>query len=179
MTKTFDSLDESYLFLQELGASPKLLLHVKLVGEAAEILIKRLLDLKVSFDADFVKLGVAFHDAGKIIHQTELSSKGNLHEIDGEKLLLENGIDIKLARCCQSHGKWQTMDCSLEEYLIALSDKLWKGKREELLENIIIDKVAEIINQDRWQIFIKLDSCFEQIASEGDSRLLRSQNYHL
>jgi hypothetical protein len=116
-----------------------------------------------------------FHDAGKIIHPEELSSKGNYHEIEGEKLLLENGIEAKLARCCQSHGKWETMECSLEEYLIALSDKLWKGKRENLLESHVIDKVAELSNQNRWEIFVELDSCFEKIAASGDSRLLRSQ----
>lgn len=177
MAKNFDSLDDAHQFLQELGASPKLLLHVKLVGEAAELLIDNLSDLKVSFDTNFVRFGVAFHDIGKIIFIDELSNKGNKHETEGEKLLLKNGIDAKLARVCQSHGKWQTMDCSFEEYLVALADKLWKGKREDLLENIVIDKVAEILNHNRWEIFVELDSCFEQIASEGDSRLLRSQNY--
>ena len=177
MAKNFDSLDDAYQFLQELGASPKLLLHVKLVGEAAEILIKKLSELQIPFDSNFVRLGVVFHDAGKIVHANELSNKGDLHEIEGKKLLLENGVDEKLARCCQSHGKWQEMECSFEEYLIALSDKLWKGKRENLLENIIIDKVADLSHQDRWEVFVKMDSCFEKIASDGDKRLLRSQNY--
>lgn len=177
MNKDFINLDDAYRFLQNLGASPKLLLHVKLVGEALDILTEKLLELEVPFDADFVRFGVAFHDAGKIIHAEELSRKGNLHEAEGEKLLLQNGVPEKLARVCQSHGKWQTMDCSFEEYLIALSDKLWKGKRENLLENIVIDKVAILLNQDRWQVFVELDSCFENIAYEGDSRLLRSQNY--
>jgi hypothetical protein len=176
MAKNFDSLDDAYQFLQELGASPKLLLHVKLVGEAAEILIKKLSELQIPFDSNFVRLGVVFHDAGKIVHANELSNKGDLHEIEGKKLLLENGVDERLARCCQSHGKWETMDCSFEEYLIALSDKLWKGKRENSLENIVIDQVSEMLNQERWQVFLELEGCFEQIASEGDTRLLRSQN---
>lgn len=179
MTKTFDSLDDAYNFLQDLGASSRLLLHVKLVGEAAETLIEKLLELKVPFDADFIRLGVVFHDVGKTIHIEELSQKGSLHEIEGERLLLKNGVDEKLARCCQSHGQWATIDCSFEEYLIALSDKLWKGKRENKLENIVIEQVAKILNQDRWDIFVELDSCFEKIASEGESRLLRSQIYKI
>lgn len=174
MLKEFNTLDDTYNLLRDLGASNKLLVHVKLVGEAAELLILKLSELKVSFDADFVRLGVAFHDVGKIIHPNELSIQGNFHEADGEKLLLKNGVDKKLARVCQSHGKWETMDCSFEEYLIALSDKLWKGKRENLLENIVIDKVAELLNQEHWEIFVELDSCFENITSEGHSRLLRS-----
>ncbi|MBX7170063.1 MAG: hypothetical protein K1X72_03825 [Pyrinomonadaceae bacterium] len=177
MTKTFENLEDAYRFLQKLGASPKLLLHLKLVGEAAEILIQTLAELKVPFDADFVRFGVALHDAGKVIYEKELSNKGNLHEVAGEKLLIVNGVDKNFARVCQSHGKWETMDCSFEEYLIALSDKLWKGKRENQLENIVIDKVAKLLNQDRWQVFVEMDSCFEQIASDGDSRLMRSQKY--
>lgn len=177
MIRDFETLDDAYDFLRKLGASPKLILHVKLVGEAADILIEKLSDLKVPFNADFVRFGVAFHDTGKIIHISELSEKGSIHEAEGERLLLENGISKKLARCCQSHGKWETMECSFEEYLIALSDKLWKGKRENLLENIIIDYVANLSNQDRWEVFVELDSSFEKIASEGDERLLRSQNY--
>jgi len=178
MPVNFNSLGEAYNFLEKLGASPKLLLHVKLVGEAAEILIDELSQLKVFFDADFVRYGVAIHDAGKIIHHNELSEKGSLHETEGEQLLIENGVDAKLARCCQSHGKWETFDCSFEEYLIALSDKLWKGKRESKLENIVIDKTAKLLNRDRWEIFVELDSCFEKIAANGDTRLLRSQNYY-
>jgi HD domain len=177
INRQFATLNDAHGFLTELGASAKLLLHVKLVGEAADIIIKKLVDLKVVFDADFVRLGVAFHDVGKIIHPKELSDKGSLHENEGEKLLLEKGVDKKIARCCNSHGKWNTMECSFEEYLIALADKLWKGKRENSLENIVINQVAEILNQERWNMFMELDSCFEQIASDGDSRLIRSQNY--
>jgi hypothetical protein len=177
MTRNFESLDEAYDFFKKLGASAKLLLHVKLVGEAAEILIEKLSNLEVPFNANFVRFGVAFQDAGKIIHTEELSKKGNFHEADGEKLLLDNGVDKNLARCCQSHGKWESIDCSFEEYLIALSDKLWKGKRENLLESIVIDKISELLNRDGWEIFVEMDSCFEKIASKGDSRLLRSKNY--
>ena len=65
MTVNFEQTDDAYDFLLKLGASNRLLKHVKLVGETAEILIKKLSELKVPFDAGFVRLGVAFHDAGK------------------------------------------------------------------------------------------------------------------
>ena len=177
MGLNFDGLDEAYDFLRKLGASSRLLKHVKLVGEAAEILITRLSVLNVPFDAGFVRLGVAFHDAGKIIHENELSKKGDFHEAAGEKLLIENGVEARLARVCRSHGEWETIDCSFEEYLIALADKLWKGKRENRLENIVIDRGAAILTRDRWEIFVELDSCFEEIAAAGDSRLRESQIY--
>ncbi|MBW4619402.1 MAG: HD domain-containing protein [Cyanosarcina radialis HA8281-LM2] len=173
--KAFQTVHEAYQFLQSLGASQKLILHVKLVGEAADLLISKLHELRVRFDEKYFRLGVVFHDAGKILHPEELNAKGNNHEPDGEKLLLANGVDRKLARCCRSHGRWQTMECSLEELLVALADTLWKGKRDRQLEDSIVNRLATQCNKDYWELFVEIDSCFEAIASDGDSRLLRSQ----
>lgn len=175
MSVTFNSANDAYNFLKKLGASDRLLLHVKLVGETAELIIARFLELKFPFDPDFVRVGVILHDAGKILHPEELSEKGNKHETAGEKFLLMNGVDSEIARCCQTHGKWQTMDCSFEEYLIALSDKLWKGKRVEQLETIIVDLIADKLGLNRWQLLVELDIFFEQIAADGDSKLLKSR----
>jgi hypothetical protein len=114
------------------------------------------------------------HDAGKILHPMELTAKGNHHEPDGERLLLSHGVDPRLARCCRSHARWQEMTVSLEEILIALADTLWKGKRNDQLENMVIDQIAKQLSKDRWDLFIELDSCFEMIASAGEDRLARS-----
>ncbi|MEH2075229.1 MAG: HD domain-containing protein [Nostoc sp.] len=173
--RTFQRLEDAYEFLQNLGALPKLILHVMLVGEAADLLITKLQQLRILFDQSFVRLGVAFHDVGKILHPDELVAKGNNHEADGEKLLISNGINPNLARCCRSHGQWQTMECSLEELLVALADNLWKGKRNIQLEDIVIKRLATQCRKDYWELFLEMDSCFEIIAAEGDSRLLRSQ----
>lgn len=75
--KTFKTVDEAYQFLQDLGASSKLIVHVKLVGEAIDIIISKLNELQVQFDESFLRLGVVFHDAGKILHPQELVAKGN------------------------------------------------------------------------------------------------------
>jgi HD domain len=173
--KIFQTVDEAYPFLQELGAPSQLLLHVKLVGEAAERLIAKLNDLQVQFDAGFVRLGVAFHDVGKILHPQELLAKGNSHEAAGELLLITHGIEPQLARCCRSHSQWQTMDCSFEELCVALADKLWKGSRMAELEERVIQNLAAQCHKDYWVLFVEMDACFESIAAEGDSRLLRSQ----
>lgn len=173
--KTFQTVHEAYQFLQELGASSKLLLHVKLVGEAAELLISKLHELQMQFDENFFRLGVAFHDAGKILHPKELIAKGNNHEADGETLLIAHGVDPKLARCCHSHGQWQTMECSFEEICVALADTLWKGKRNPQLEELFIQMLVARCNKDYWELFVEMDSCFEAIALDGDSRLLRSE----
>jgi hypothetical protein len=175
--KHLKSIREAYEFLQDLGASSHLIQHVKLVGEAAEILILQFQKLGISFDADWIRLGVVFHDVGKILHPTELTNKGNQHEAQGEILLLSEGVDPKIARCCRSHGQWQKKECDFEELVVALADNLWKGKRNTELENRVITKVASLIHKDFWDLFVIIDSGFEEIARKGDLRLSRSVIY--
>lgn len=174
-TKSFQSVYDDYQFLEELKAPPKLILHVKLVGESAELIISKLRELGVHLDESLVRLGVAFHDVGKMLHPEELITKGNNHEAAGEALLFMHGVDPKLARCCRSHAQWQIMECSLEELCIALADTLWKGKRISQLEELFIKALAKLRSKDYWDLFIEMDSSFETIALEGDSRLSRSQ----
>ena len=166
--------EEAYKLLESLGASRRLLVHVKLVGEAAEELLAKFQSLGINLNADFVRLGVAIHDAGKILHPNELEMKGNQHEPSGEELLLEAGVKPSIARCALSHARYDSMDVSFEELVIALSDNLWKGKRAKNLELRVIDAAAEAMVKTRWEIFIELDECFEKIASQGESRLTRS-----
>jgi HD domain len=171
---TFQSVQDSYQLLQDLGASPRLMQHVKLVGEAAEMLISQFQKLGISFDSDWIRAGVAFHDVGKILHPSELIEKGNEHEAAGEMLLLSQGVDPKIARCCRSHGQWQKIECDFEELVVALADNLWKGKRNTELENKVTTKVAAMCHQDYWNLFVNLDGGFEEVAAGGDLRLSRS-----
>lgn len=146
-----------------------------LVGEAGELLLSALTRLKVPVDADFVRVGIVLHDAGKTLHLSELDAPGSEHEPAGQELLLRNGVSPGLARVCVSHARWATMDVSLEELLVALSDKLWKGVRNEQLEHRVIDAVSSALHQDRWDVFVPLDTAFEEIAASGSERLTRSK----
>jgi len=103
-----------------------------------------------------------------------MTEPGSDHEPEGEKILIEKGISPKLARVCMSHARWNKMECSFEELIIALSDKLWKGKRVASLELDVVDRVAEHLQKERWDIFLELDMKFEEIASGGHERLQRS-----
>ncbi|MFK7877234.1 MAG: HD domain-containing protein, partial [Paracoccaceae bacterium] len=107
------------------------------------------LDLGVQYDKRFVQVGIALHDAGKIVHPNELEKGGNLHEAAGEKLLLEHGVDAEIAQCCRSHSQYASMSASFEELIIALADTLWKGSRKADLELRIIDGVAARLQTDR------------------------------
>ena len=171
----FSSPVQARTFLKSLGACDRLITHLLLVGEAAEELLTFLSSYPLDLDYDFIKIGVAIHDAGKIEFTSELDGPGSEHEPAGEQLLLKHGIDSKIARCCLSHARYDELECSLEELLIALSDKLWKGKRIEPLETRIIRLIAGKLGKDYWDIYLDFDSCFETIALGGDARLARSR----
>jgi len=169
-----NSKEDAFELLNLLNAPDHLKLHVSLVGEAADLLIEKCKQLAISIDENMIKIGVVIHDIGKIVHTNEMSESGSKHEPEGQRILIEKGVDPKIARCCISHAQWHSMECSLEELLIALSDKLWKGKRVEELELRVIDMVSDMLGNSRWELFAELDNHFEYIASGGTERLRRS-----
>jgi hypothetical protein len=170
-----ETREDAYRLLAELGAPERLLLHVRLVGEAADRLIEEYTTLGLRFDARLIRLGVAVHDAGKISFPAELEGPGSMHEPAGEALMLANGVQPGIARCCVTHATWHGDEVTFEERSIALADKLWKGKREASLELAVIDGAAAQLEVDRWDVFSQLDEVFEQIASGGLARLERSR----
>ena len=165
--------EQAYQLLRELGACSRLITHLKLVGEAGDIICQTYQQMGIEFNEGLVKIGISIHDAGKILYPEELSNFASNHEPAGEKLLLEHGVQPEIARCCITHAKWQ--DTSFEEQTIALADKLWKGKREEVLELTIIDQIAKKLGLERWDVFTQLDTVFESIAEGGWERIQRSR----
>lgn len=166
--------EQAEAVLLEVGAPARLIRHGWLVLEAADALLSRFAELGLSLDSALVRPGAMLHDVGKTLHPAELQAPGAQHEEAGERLLLEHGLDSALSRCCVSHARWATMDCSLEELVVALADALWKGVRRESLEKKVVDECARQLRVDVWSIFVELDSCFEQIAEGGPKRLERS-----
>jgi hypothetical protein len=168
------SRNDAYDLLSRLGAPERLMQHVKLVGEAADRLVATYRGLDLKFDAQLIELGVAVHDAGKILHPDELAGPGSQHEAAGKALMLQHGVQPGIARCCVSHAAWRDPGITLEERSVALADKLWRGKREPDLELAIIDELAVRLGVGRWDVFERLDAVFEAIAAAGDERLQRS-----
>jgi hypothetical protein len=166
---------DAYRLLRELGAPARLIRHVELVGEAADVLIQRYQSMGLMFDAQLVELGVAVHDAGKTLYPAELHGPGSLHEAAGKQLMIEHGVLANIARCCVTHAAWSDEGVTLEERTVALADKLWKGKREPELELLVVDEVAARLGIDRWTVFAELDSTFEDITAGAADRLSRSQ----
>jgi hypothetical protein len=161
--------------LAELGASAWLVRHHELVVEAATILCDRLPgELDLRFDRDLVLAGAALHDAGKVMHPEEERVPGHAHERAGEQLLLARGVAVAIARCCVTHAAWDADDVAVEDLLVALADKLWKGKRVDDLEQRLAGAIARATRLDRWIVFSTLDALCEEIAADGPARLARS-----
>jgi putative nucleotidyltransferase with HDIG domain len=168
---------EALLLLKELGATTRLVHHAQVVGETADLVLLRFQVLGVSCDVQLIEVGAVLHDAGKIQHPQELSGPGSLHEQAGKEMLLSRGVQPEVARFCISHAAWDSPEVSLEERVVALADKLWKGKREADLELSVIDEVAARLGTSRWDVFESLDSAFESIAAAGAERLEQSRLY--
>ncbi|MCQ3929716.1 MAG: phosphohydrolase [Chloroflexi bacterium] len=168
------SVDEAYALLAQLAAPLRLMRHAELVSETAEMLILHFSNIGLEFDAQLVRLGCILHDAGKILHPEELEIEGAQHTASGYQLLIEHGIDPQIADFCISHEHWQTDSPSLETLMVALADKLWKGKRHPQLEEFIIKQISATTEQDFWTLFVKLDEVFEAIAESAPQRLARS-----
>jgi hypothetical protein len=157
--------------LRSLGASAWLVRHHELVIEAAGLLVAGLHGIR--FDRGAVMLGAALHDAGKIVPPEEMAAPGHHHEQAGRDLLLAHGVPAELARFCVTHADWQ--NGTLEDQLVALADKLWKGKRDEALEGSVVAAIAAITGEQPWQVFDRVDALCDAIAADGDARLERSR----
>lgn len=174
------SPQKAHELLASLGAPPHLRRHAQLVWETAIALLDGLERLLpgaiVDLDQELVQAGAILHDAGKILHPEELHRPGHAHEEAGEALLREHGVSQELARICVRHAQWASYTCSREELLVALSDKLWKGKRVEALEESLSQLLATHAGSGFWEVHpVLLDLC-ESIAAEGDVRLARSSS---
>jgi len=120
-------------------------------------------------------VGAALHDVGKIRHPTEMSVPGNAHEREGEAMLLGRGVAPAVARFCWTHAAWSHPEATLEDLLVATADKLWRGKREAELEQLLVSSIAATTRTPAWEAFSRADEIFSQVAADGDDRVERSR----
>lgn len=174
---------EALLLLEHLGAPSHLLRHAHLVQETAtqilDALAQRFPEAVAGLDRDLVEAGAILHDVGKTLHPEELHRPGHAHEEAGKAWLLEHGVSADLAAICVSHAQWATLTCSREELLVALADKLWKGRREQELEEALTRQLAGHAGKDFWEVYPALLDVCERIAARGDERLLQSVRHDM
>lgn len=159
--------------LADLSAPPHLAAHLRAVHDVALRLLEALPLAwpALPIDAAAVAFGAATHDIGKALHPSELTGPGSCHERDGYELLVERGVSVARARFARTHARWNADDATLEDQLVSLADKIWKGRREEDLEQLIVVHLARASGRPAWEIFSRLDEILEHIAADADERL--------
>jgi HD domain len=159
--------------LVTLDAPPRLAAHLRAVHDVAWQLTRALASRcpHLTFDREAVLFGAATHDIGKIVHVGELSGPGSAHELAGYRLLLQRGVDEALARFARTHASWQLAEIGVEDLLVSLADKVWKGKRVADLEQKVVDRIVESTGREPWQAFMELDDILDRLAAGADQRL--------
>jgi putative nucleotidyltransferase with HDIG domain len=159
--------------LVELNVPPTLLAHLTIVHDVSCDLLQAL-DRhfpSLEIDREAIRYGAATHDVGKISYPEELGGPGHQHEQVGTELLERHGVPTDLARFARTHGIWDRSDMPLEDLLVALSDELWKGGRNDGLENLVVEKMAEMLGKEKWLVFCVVDRTCSEIAAHGLDRL--------
>lgn len=166
------SPEDGIKLLKGLSAPPKLILHHELVIETAKKIFSKLSgSILIHIDQNLVLIGCSLHDAGKVIYKNEVDGPGRYHEDAGKILLLAFNSSERIASFCITHANWNFPGVGIEDLIVALADCLWKGSRNHDLEYKIIHKISEYEACDFWDLFMDLDSIFEEVASDGPSNL--------
>lgn len=164
---------EAVRLLEEVGAPPRLVAHLRAVHDVAAQLVERLARScpRLPVDREAVLFGAATHDIGKTLHPDELSGPGSRHEEAGRDLLLAHGVSPGLARFAATHASWGSPDAGLEDLLVSLADKVWKNKRVADLEDLVVAELCRVSGRPVWQEFLDLDEFLTVLGEEADLRL--------
>ncbi|MET8465021.1 HD domain-containing protein [Micromonospora zamorensis] len=165
--------DQVVALLETLHAPPRLAAHLRAVHDVAAQLTDAMAERfpQLPFDRDAVLFGAATHDIGKVRHPEELSGPGSAHEPAGYELLLGHGVSEALARFARDHASWLQDGIGVDDLLVSVADKVWKGKRVTDLEGLLVDRLAEATGRERWSVFLDLDDILDHIAADADRRL--------
>jgi len=167
-------LPEEITELLEILNSPvRLKRHLSIVHTTAFEILKQ---LKIEWpilklNQELILFGAATHDIGKTEITDELFESGKKHELTGKTILLNHGFTKEQSRFAITHGNWQDESLRIEDLLVALSDKIWKGNRVDDLEKLVGQKLSSMLNCDYWEVYGKLDSILSQIALGADEKL--------
>lgn len=162
---------------QNLEIPSRLYTHLMIVHDVANKLLEEINRTweNLNINKNLVLFGAATHDIGKTIYTNELSEAGDKHEQAGLQLLLSLGISEEKSKFAASHSSWSE-DSALEELLVSLADKIWKGNRVQDLEDLLIERISTETKTERWEVFSLLDSIIDNITKDADKRLSFQNN---
>jgi len=162
---------------QNLEIPQRLYAHLMIVHDVANKLLEEINRTweNLNIDKNLVLFGAATHDIGKTIYTNELSGAGHKHEQAGLQLLLSVGVSEEKSKFTVSHSSWSESS-TLEELLVSLADKIWKGSRIQDLEDLLIERISTETKTERWEVFSLLDSIIDDITKDADERLSFQNN---
>jgi hypothetical protein len=165
--------EETVNLLRQVAAPPRLIAHLILVHDVAATLVERVTAAfpEATFARDKVLFGASIHDFGKVIERSELIMSGTQHEQRGVELLRSMGISSERARFAYTHGSWEATNVNLEDLLVALADKCWKGKRVDALESKITALLSAASKKPEWECYAQLEGIVEELTRDADARL--------
>jgi hypothetical protein len=119
-----------------------------------------------------IRFGAAVHDIGKTVHPDELRESGkHKHQTAGVELLEALGIPRERARFAWTHGNLNGDQITLEDLMVALADKCWKGKRVDALETRTAQFLSAATSRATWDCYAKLDEILQNLAQHSDRKL--------
>jgi hypothetical protein len=147
--------------------------HLSIVHTtASEILFQLKVEWpNLKINQELILFGAATHDIGKTEITEELFESGKRHEMTGMTILLDHGFTKEQSRFTLTHGNWQEESLKMEDLLVALSDKIWKGNRVDDLEKLVGQRLSSMLHCDYWEVYGKLDSILSRIALGADEKL--------
>ncbi|MET9689439.1 HD domain-containing protein [Streptomyces sp. NPDC006514] len=159
--------------LRSLDAPPRLAAHLRVVHDVAVELVDWMdrRHPRIAVDRAAVLFGAATHDIGKTVHTAELSGPGSSHEGAGRELLSAHGFGPELARFAGTHASWTAPGTTLEDLLVSTADKVWKNKRLQELEDLVIARLAQATGCQHWQEYLAFDDLLTRIGEGADGRL--------
>ena len=165
---------------QNFTVPPRLYAHSLLVHDVANKLVEAITSTweNLNIDKNSVLFGATIHDIGKCTHTNELSEKGHKHEQEGKRLLISLGVPEEKAKFAVTHATWFEKS-TIEELMVSLADKVWKGSRIQDLEDLLIEKISTETKNERWKTFSLLDSIIDDITKDADKRLSFQNNFPL
>jgi hypothetical protein len=160
--------------LEKLNSPARLKRHLQVVYSTAYELLVLIKQEWAGIDVneELILFGAGTHDIGKIKITIELFESGKRHELEGKQLLIKLGFTESQSRFTYTHGNWQEENLALEDLLVSLADKIWKGKRVEELEEKVGHVLSNKLKITYWQVYERLDEILEQLSIGADERIL-------
>jgi hypothetical protein len=70
-----------------------------------------------------------------------------------------------------THGGDFGVNDPLADLLVAAADKVWKGKREDSVEQALAHRIAVLSEREPWQVWLGLDDILTNLAEGASDRL--------